>query len=145
MKSPGHCRPLLFRARLWVFSSAATPFLLIHHSQSENMSSSLSVSSSFTFCRPPWSSFRACLEVSGKESACQAGDASSITGSGRSPGEEMETSSSILTRKTPPIEKPGGGVCAEKRSPTVYSLRLIEYLNTTGSIYLEIKMQITKQ
>ena len=44
----------------------------------------------------------------GKESACNAGDASSIPGSGRSREKEMETHSSILAWRIPWTEEPGG-------------------------------------
>ena len=44
----------------------------------------------------------------GKESARDAGDQGSIPGSGRSPGEEMATHSSILAWKIPWMEEPGG-------------------------------------
>ena len=44
----------------------------------------------------------------GKESACNAGDLGSIPGSGRSPEEGMATLSSILARRIPWTEKPGG-------------------------------------
>jgi len=43
----------------------------------------------------------------GKESACNAGDLSSIPGLGRSPGKEMATHSSILAWKIPWTEEPG--------------------------------------
>ena len=43
----------------------------------------------------------------GKESACSAGDAGSITGLGRSPGKEMATHSSILAWDIPQTEEPG--------------------------------------
>ena len=39
--------------------------------------------------------------LSGKESACQAGDTDSIPGSGISPGEQMATPSSILAGEFP--------------------------------------------
>ena len=45
---------------------------------------------------------------SGKESACNAGDSRSIPGSGRFPGTEMATCSSILARRITWTEKPGG-------------------------------------
>ena len=41
------------------------------------------------------------------ESACNAGDPSSIPGSGRSPEKEMATHSSVLAWRTPWIEEPG--------------------------------------
>ena len=44
----------------------------------------------------------------GKESTCQAGDTSLIPGSGRSPGKEMATHSSILTWEIPQTGEPGG-------------------------------------
>ena len=44
----------------------------------------------------------------GKESACNAGNLSSIPGSGRSPGEGMETHSSILAWRIIWTEDPGG-------------------------------------
>ena len=44
----------------------------------------------------------------GKESACNAGDPGSISGSGRSPGEENGNHSSILDWKIPWTEEPGG-------------------------------------
>ena len=43
----------------------------------------------------------------GKESACNAGDLGSSLGSGRSPGEENATHSSILAQRIPWIEEPG--------------------------------------
>ena len=43
-----------------------------------------------------------------KESVCNAGDPGSIPGSGRSPGEEMETHFSILAWRIPWTEEPGG-------------------------------------
>ena len=43
-----------------------------------------------------------------KASPCSAGDLGLIPGSGRSPGEEMATHSSILAWKTPGTEEPGG-------------------------------------
>ena len=43
----------------------------------------------------------------GKESACNAGDPGSIPGSGRSPGEEMATHSSILAWRILWTEEPG--------------------------------------
>ena len=43
-----------------------------------------------------------------KESACNAGDLSSITGLGRSPGGVMTTYSSILAWRVPWTEEPGG-------------------------------------
>ena len=49
--------------------------------------------------------------LSGKESACNTGDAGdlgSIPGSGRAPGEGTETHSSILAWKIPWTEEPGG-------------------------------------
>ena len=46
--------------------------------------------------------------LSGKESAHNAGDMSSIPGLGRSPEKEMETQSSILAWGVPWIEEPGG-------------------------------------
>ena len=42
-----------------------------------------------------------------KEFACNAGDQGSIPGSGRSPGEDMATHSSILTWRIPWIEESG--------------------------------------
>ena len=42
-----------------------------------------------------------------KESACNAGDPSSIPGTGRSPGEEMSTHSSILAWRISWTEEPG--------------------------------------
>ena len=45
--------------------------------------------------------------LSGKESACQAQDAGLIPGSGRSPGGEMATHSSILAWKIQWTEVPG--------------------------------------
>ena len=50
--------------------------------------------------RPRW--------LSGKESACSAGDTGSIPGSGRSLGEGMATHSSILAWEIPGTEEPGG-------------------------------------
>ena len=44
----------------------------------------------------------------GKESACEAGDTGLIPGSGRSPGEGNGNYSSILARKIPWREEPGG-------------------------------------
>ena len=44
----------------------------------------------------------------GKESACSAGDLSSIPGSGRSPGEGMATHSNILAWRIPWTKEPGG-------------------------------------
>ena len=46
--------------------------------------------------------------LDGKESACNAGDPSSIPGSGRSPGKGIATHSSILVWRIPWTEKPGG-------------------------------------
>ena len=43
----------------------------------------------------------------GKASAYNMGDPGSIPGTGRSPGEEMATHSSILAGKIPWMEKPG--------------------------------------
>ena len=45
--------------------------------------------------------------LSGKESACNAGDVGSTPGSGRSPGEGMATYSSILAWRIPWTEEPG--------------------------------------
>ena len=45
---------------------------------------------------------------SGKESTCNGGDPGSIPGSGRSPGEETATHSSILAWEIPWTEEPGG-------------------------------------
>ena len=45
--------------------------------------------------------------LSGKESACSAGDPGSIPGSGRSPGEGNATHSSTLAWKIPWTEEPG--------------------------------------
>ena len=45
--------------------------------------------------------------LSRKESACQAEDAGSIPGSGRSPGEGLETHSSFLAWEIPWTEEPG--------------------------------------
>ena len=42
-----------------------------------------------------------------KESVCNAGDPGSIPASGRSPGEEMATHSSILACRIPWTEEPG--------------------------------------
>ena len=42
-----------------------------------------------------------------KASACNEGDLGSIPGSGRSPGEDMATHSSILAWKIPWTEEPG--------------------------------------
>ena len=44
----------------------------------------------------------------GKESACNAEESHLIPGSGRSPGEEMATHSSILTWRIPWTEEAGG-------------------------------------
>ena len=44
----------------------------------------------------------------GEESACNARDPGSIPGLGRSPGEGMATHSSILARRIPQTEEPGG-------------------------------------
>ena len=46
--------------------------------------------------------------LSGKESACNAGDLGSIPGSGRSRGEGNGTHSSILAWEVPWTEEPGG-------------------------------------
>ena len=43
-----------------------------------------------------------------KPSACNAGDLGSFPGSGRSPGKEMATHSSILAWRIPWMEEPGG-------------------------------------
>ena len=43
-----------------------------------------------------------------KESVCNTGDLGSVPGSGRSPGEEMATHSSILFRTIPWTEEPDG-------------------------------------
>ena len=43
-----------------------------------------------------------------KESVCNAGDLGSVPRSGRSPGEEMATHSSILAWKISWTEEPGG-------------------------------------
>ena len=43
-----------------------------------------------------------------KASACNAGDLGSIPGSGRSPGKEMATYSSILAWRVPWTQEPGG-------------------------------------
>ena len=48
------------------------------------------------------------LWLSGKESACNAGDPGSIPGPGRSPGGGMATPSGILTWRIPWTEEPGG-------------------------------------
>ena len=45
--------------------------------------------------------------LSGKESACNAGDVDLIPGSGRSPGEGMATCSSILAWEISWREEPG--------------------------------------
>ena len=47
-------------------------------------------------------------DLDGKESACNAGDPSSIPGSGRFPGKGIATHSSILVWRIPWTEKPGG-------------------------------------
>ena len=44
---------------------------------------------------------------SGKESACQAGEADSISESGRSPEKEMATNSGVLALEMPWTEEPG--------------------------------------
>ena len=44
----------------------------------------------------------------GKVSACNAEDPGSITGSGRSPENEMATHPSILAWRIPQTEEPGG-------------------------------------
>ena len=44
----------------------------------------------------------------GKESTCNAGNAGSIPGLGRSPEKETATHSSILAWETPWTEEPGG-------------------------------------
>ena len=46
--------------------------------------------------------------LSGKESACNAGDTSSIHGLGRLPGEGNGTHSSILSWEIPRTKEPGG-------------------------------------
>ena len=46
--------------------------------------------------------------LSGKESACNAGDVGSVYGSGRSPEKEMATHSSTLAWEIPWTEEPGG-------------------------------------
>ena len=46
--------------------------------------------------------------LSGEEPTCDAGDMSSIPGSGRYAREEMATHSSILAWEIPWTEKPGG-------------------------------------
>ena len=46
--------------------------------------------------------------IDGKESTCNAGDPGLIPGLGRSPGEGNATHSSILARRIPWIEGPGG-------------------------------------
>ena len=46
--------------------------------------------------------------LSGKESACSAGDVDSVSGSGRSLEKEMATHSSILAWEMPWTEEPGG-------------------------------------
>ena len=43
----------------------------------------------------------------GKESTCNVGDPGLTPGSGKSPGEEMATHSSILAWKIPWMEEPG--------------------------------------
>ena len=43
----------------------------------------------------------------GKESTCNVGDPGLTSGSGKSPGEEMATHSSILAWKIPWMEEPG--------------------------------------
>ena len=43
-----------------------------------------------------------------KGSACSAGDPGSIPGSGRSPGKETATHSSVLAWRIPWTEEPGG-------------------------------------
>ena len=48
------------------------------------------------------------MGFSGKESFCKAGDAGSIHGSRRSPGEEMAVQSSILAWEIAWTEEPGG-------------------------------------
>ena len=48
----------------------------------------------------------------GKESACNAEDPGSITGSGRSPENEMATHPSILAWRIPQTEEPGGLKCS---------------------------------
>ena len=53
------------------------------------------------FCRLPW-------WLSGKESACNAGDAGSVPGSGRSPGGGHGNHSSILAWRIPWTEELGG-------------------------------------
>ena len=50
----------------------------------------------------------ASLVVNGKESACNAEDTSSIPGSRKSLEKEMATHSSVLARKIPWTEEPGG-------------------------------------
>ena len=49
--------------------------------------------------------------LSGKESACQAGDLGSVLGSERSSGEEMSTHFNILAWKIPWTEEHGGWEC----------------------------------
>ena len=58
---------------------------------------------------PVWSrSARLPCSSNGKESACNAGDLGSIPGSGRSLEKRMATHSSVLARRIPWTEKPGG-------------------------------------
>ena len=63
-----------------------------------------------------------------KGSACKAGDPGSIPGSGRSPGEEMATHSSILAWRISWTEEPGGLQSTGSQSPTQLSKRI--YIDT---------------
>ena len=58
--------------------------------------------------RPPREPLGASLVLSSKEPACNAEDSGSTPGSGRSPGEEMVTHSSILAWRVPCTEESGG-------------------------------------
>ena len=66
-----------------------------------------------------------------KENACNAGDPSSIIGSGTFPGEEMETHFSILAWRIPWIEKPGGlqsMICKESDMGEWLTLHFLSYM-----------------
>ena len=57
----------------------------------------------------PWIFYSGIPSGSGvKNLSAHAGDVGQIPGSGRSPEKEMATHSSILARKIPQMEKPGG-------------------------------------
>ena len=64
-------------------------------------------------------------------SAYNAGDLSSIPGTGRSPGKEMATHSSTLAWKIPWMEKSGAGYCPWGRKELDTTEQLHFHFHTT--------------